>query len=126
MYKLIAHYKSARAATQESVPNISQFLADFQLHNGAGFHRLENGFPAVEKNSNPKTIAEAVQNFITLMDSLRLNMVATDQIHPLLNDLVESMHKCNLDASFTDHAKVEAWLKKLNSMSANDELDEPS
>ena len=101
-------------------------MADYHLSAGSGFHRLEKGFPAVEKSSNPKTIAEAVQNFITLMDSLRLNMVATDQIHPLLNDLVESMHKCNLDASFTDHAKVEAWLKKLNSMSANDELDEPS
>lgn len=125
MYKLIAHYRSARQATQASVPDLARWMRlNRLLPAGAGFDRLEKGFPAVEKSSNPKTIAEAVQNFITLMDSLRLNMVATDQLQPLLNDLVESMHKCNLDASFDGHGKVETWLRRLNGMSANEELDE--
>jgi ESCRT-I complex subunit VPS28 len=126
MYKLIAHYKSARQATRESVPSMEHFFVENSISGGAGFERLEKGFPAVEKSSNPKTIAEAVQNFITLMDSLRLNMVACDQLQPLLNDLVEAMHKCNLDVSFHGNVKVEAWLTKLNGMSAQQELDEQS
>lgn len=38
-------------------------------------------------------VAETVQHFITAMDSLKLNMVAVDQIYPLLSDLVQSMMK---------------------------------
>ena len=87
---------------------------------------MEQGFPNVEKNSNPKTIAEAVQHFISLMDALRLNMVAVDQIQPLLSDLVEAVHKCTLEASFTGNVKMEVWLKKLNGMAANQELDADS
>jgi ESCRT-I complex subunit VPS28 len=123
MFKLISHYKSAREATREYVTNISQFLLENQLgQGGAGFMRLEKGFPNIEKNHNPKTIAEAVQHFISLMDALRLNMVAVDQIQPLLSDLVEAVHKCALDGSF-EPGKIELWLKKFNAMSANDELD---
>ena len=40
--------------------------------------------------TSAKYVAEAVQHFITLMDSLKLNMVAVDQLHPLLSDLVFS------------------------------------
>ncbi len=115
--------KSARDATREFVPSMPQFMQDYQLGaGGAGFARLEQGFPNIEKNHNPKTIAEAVQHFISLMDALRLNMAAIDQIQPLLSDLVEAVHKCTLDASFQS-GKIEGWLKKLNAMSANDELD---
>jgi ESCRT-I complex subunit VPS28 len=71
MFKLIAHYKSAREATREHVPNMAQFLLDHHLVSGAGFMRLEQGFPSIEKKDNGKTIAEAVQHFISLMDALR-------------------------------------------------------
>lgn len=126
MYKLISHYKSAREATRDSVPNIQQFLADHQLVIGAGFSRLEQGFPSLEKTSNSKIIAEVTQNFITLMDSLKLNMAACDQLQPLLNDLVESIDKCPLDGSFNGNVKLKDWLKRLNSMAANHELDADS
>ncbi len=73
-----------------------QFLADFQLSAGAGYARLESGFPSVEKSSNPKIILQATQNYITLMDSLKLNMCAVDTLQPILSDLVESVRNVHL------------------------------
>ena len=57
------------------------------------------------------------------MDALRLNMVAIDQIHPLLSDLVEAVQKCSFD-SFSGHVKkLESWLERVSGMAANAELD---
>jgi ESCRT-I complex subunit VPS28 len=33
------------------------------------------------------------QYFITLMDTLKLNMFAVDQLHPILGDLMQSLGK---------------------------------
>jgi ESCRT-I complex subunit VPS28 len=124
MFKLISHFKSARELTREHVSSMAQFLAEYQLAPGAGLARLEQGFPSVEKKDNGKTIAEAVQHFISLMDALRLNMVAVDQVQPLLQDLVEAVEKC----SFVDAGghKLKAWLSKVSGMPANAELDAES
>lgn len=43
-----------------------------------------------------KAVGETVQFFITTMDSLKLNMVAVDQLYPLLNDLMQSLNKAKL------------------------------
>ena len=43
-----------------------------------------------------KAVGETVQFFITTMDSLKLNMVAVDQLYPLLNDLMQSLNKVRL------------------------------
>jgi hypothetical protein len=40
-------------------------------------------------SDSAKHVAETVQIFITLMDSLKLQLVAVDQIHPLLSDLIQ-------------------------------------
>ena len=78
----------------------------------------------MQQSSNPKVIAETVQLFITMMDSLKLNMVAVDEIHPILKDLVESLHRCHVDNSFDGGPRVEKWLLELNNRSASDELNE--
>ncbi len=43
--------------------------------------------------SQPFFPSHSQQHFITAMDSLKLNMVAVDQIFPLLSDLVSAMMK---------------------------------
>lgn len=50
------------------------------------FFSHELGFPGVTTSdrTSTKVVAETVQHFITLMDSLRLNLVAIDDIQPLL------------------------------------------
>lgn len=42
---------------------------------------------------NAVSVAATVQHFITTMDTLKLNMIAVDQVYPLLSDLVQSLHK---------------------------------
>jgi hypothetical protein len=54
-----------------------------------------------------KVVAETVQHFITLMDSLRLNLVAIDDIHPLLNDLIDSI--TNSLINFDGKEKILKW-----------------
>lgn len=44
------------------------------------------------------------------MDSLKLNMVAVDQIHPLLSDLMQSLNRVpSLPADFQGKAKIRDW-----------------
>ncbi len=51
-----------------------------------------------------------VQYFITLMDTLKLKMVAVDEVHPQLNDLLESMNKISsLPSDFVGKVKVREW-----------------
>lgn len=51
-----------------------------------------------------------LQHFITLMDSLKLNMTAVDQIHPLLSDLMQSLAKVHgLPADFQGKERIKNW-----------------
>ena len=57
------------------------------------------------------------------MDSLKLNLVAVDQIHPLLSDLIKSINKVSsLPASFQGKQKIREWLITLNRMRASEEI----
>jgi hypothetical protein len=61
---------------------IAHTRARAQLNCKAATVRFREGVPADHASSGdaPKTIAEAVQFFITAMDSLKLNMTAVDHI----------------------------------------------
>ena len=51
-----------------------------------------------------------LQLFITLMDSLKLNLVAKDQIHPQLGDLIQSINKVSgLPPDYEGKAKIRDW-----------------
>lgn len=59
------------------------------------------------------------------MDSLKLNLVAIDQIHPLLSDLMQSLSQVTvLPPSYQGRSKILEWLKKINRMRASEELTE--
>lgn len=54
------------------------------------------GVPAIAASatSSAAIVAECVLNFVTaIIDSLKLNMAAVDQVHPLLPDLAASLDK---------------------------------
>ena len=83
---------------------MEQFMATYNMQCPMAAKRLiHSGMPAtIEHNVRPArdstastaiAVAETVQHFITAMDSLKLNMVAVDQIYPLLSDLVQAMMK---------------------------------
>merc|ERR1712007_262250 len=68
-------------------------------------------------------VAECVQHFITAMDSLKLNMVAVDQVHPPLNDILTALSRVpQLSPDFEGKVKMRDWISRLNKMTAADEL----
>lgn len=78
-----------------------------------------------DKGNTSKCIADIVSLFITLMDKLRLEIKAMDELTPDLRDLMDTMNRLSLlPSDFDGKQKVSTWLQTLNSMSASDELSE--
>jgi len=132
--KLIAQFRTCTNLLKHDVPSLEGFMKEYKLSCPAALSRLQIGVPAtvehggLNEGDQRKTamyVAETVQYFITLMDALKLNMVAVDEVHPLLNDLIESMNKISsLSATFDGKTKVKQWLATTNQMRASDELSE--
>jgi ESCRT-I complex subunit VPS28 len=67
-----------------------------------------------------------VHHFITVMDNLRMDLVAVDQFQPLLEELYASLNKMSsrLPDRWVGLEKSREWLTKLKGMQASDELSE--
>ncbi|AOW00852.1 vps28 protein [Yarrowia lipolytica] len=77
--------------------------------------------PTGEGPSTSRAVAEATGNFITCMDALKLNYSATDQLHPLLGDLMTSLGKVT-NKDFAGRDKIVKWLITLNNMKATESI----
>lgn len=133
--KLIAQFKTLASSLRNTVPSLEQFAETYKMDCPAALNRLlVAGVPATVEHrssisgsasSSAATVAECVQNFITAMDSLKLNMVAVDQVHPLLADLSASLNKLGiLPPEFEGKVKMKEWIARLAKMGAADELTE--
>ncbi|KAH8906116.1 ESCRT-1 complex, Vps28 subunit [Coniochaeta sp. PMI_546] len=79
--------------------------------------------PSATGNTSGALILEATQDFITFLDALRLGLLAKDQLHPLLTDVIQSVNKVT-DRDFENRGKIVQWLITLNQMKATEELRE--
>ncbi|KAI9744610.1 MAG: Vacuolar protein-sorting-associated protein 28 [Claussenomyces sp. TS43310] len=79
--------------------------------------------PSSNSGSNGTLILEATQDFITFLDALKLGLLAKDQLHPLLSDVIQSVNKVT-DRDFEGRGKIVQWLITLNQMKATEELSE--
>lgn len=133
--KLITHFRTLASTLKDTVPSIERFADTYKMECHAAINRLVvSGVPATVEHraaaaasasTSAATVAECVQNFITAMDSLKLNMVAVDQVHPLLSDLSASLNKLTiLPPDFEGKTKMKDWLSRLSKMGAADELTE--
>lgn len=134
--KLIGQFRTLWDTVRSSVPDVEQFMATYNMQCPMAAKRLiHSGMPAtIEHNVRPRpdqttssavAVAETVQHFITAMDSLKLNMVAVDQIYPLLSDLVQAMMKVTtLPPDMAGKKAVRGWMSKLHGMPASYELKE--
>lgn len=91
-----------------------------------------------KNNINSKHVAEATGNFITVMDAIKLNYRAKDQLHPLLAELLLSINRIGglhsndmsngekgSDRTFGENKKkLVEWIVKINKMKMSEELDE--
>ncbi|KAG2221564.1 hypothetical protein INT45_002578 [Circinella minor] len=130
---LIAKYKTTMTFLSESVTNLETFMNDYKLTCPAAVNRFKIGVPATYEHAvndnkqdvgkSAKYIAETVLHFITVMDTLRLNRHAVDELHPILADLIQSLNNVpGLPADFEGRSKVRQWLITLNAMKASDEI----
>mmetsp|Transcript_3666 Transcript_3666/g.10545 ORF Transcript_3666/g.10545 Transcript_3666/m.10545 type:complete len:209 (-) Transcript_3666:384-1010(-) len=134
--KLIGQFKTLYSSIKDTVPDVSAFMAQYNMQCPMGAQRLlQSGIPATYEHGKPSdggsqgnnavSVAATVQHFITAMDSLKLNMIAVDQVYPLLSDLVQSLHKVKqLPPDFEGKQKTKEWLSKLHAMPASQDLGE--
>jgi ESCRT-I complex subunit VPS28 len=85
-------------------------------------HTTSQG-PATSSNPLGTLIVEATQDFITFLDALKLGLLAKDQLHPLLSDVIQSVNKVT-EGDFEGRGKIVQWLITLNGMKATEELGE--
>ncbi|KAM7495603.1 hypothetical protein LguiB_030212 [Lonicera macranthoides] len=104
--KLIAHFKTLSSTLEDTVPNVDRFHDTYKMDCPAAINRLvTSGVPvtvehraaaSMSSTTSAAIVAECVHNFITSMDSLKLNMVDVDQVRPLLSDLSGSLKKLSI------------------------------
>ncbi|EDS41563.1 vacuolar protein sorting-associated protein 28 [Culex quinquefasciatus] len=127
--KLLVQYKVAFKLVQgDEYPSIETFVKKFRLDCPAALERIREDRPITirdDKGNTSKCIADIVSMFITLMDKLRLDIRAMDELQPELRDLLDTMNRLSLiPDSFEGKEKVGTWLGTLNSMQVSDELSE--
>lgn len=127
--KYLVQYKVAFKQVQsDEFPTVDAFVKKFRLDCPAALERIKEDRPITikdDKGNTSKCIADIVSLFITLMDKLRLEIKAMDELHPELRDLVDTMNRLSLiPETFEGKEKVANWLSTLNAMQASDELSE--
>lgn len=127
--KYLVQYKVAFKQVQsDEFPNIESFVRRFRLDCPAALERIREDRPITikdDKGNINKFIADIVSLFITLMDKLRLDIKATDEIHPDVRDLVDNINRLSLiPENWDGKDRVGNWLNIFASMQASDELSE--
>lgn len=125
---LLVQFNAAFKLIKEKYPTVEDFTRRYLLDCPAALERIKEGRPITVKDDRgnvSKSIAEIVSLFITVMDRLRLEIHAMDELYPDVKELYETMSRMSsLPSSFEGKTKVKKWLDTLNSMQASDELSE--
>ncbi|KAK6072887.1 vacuolar protein sorting-associated protein vps28 [Seiridium cupressi] len=136
----LKQYKSILAddTVAKAFVGLDEFKAEWDLEVPRATERLKVGMPSTAVNASAGSapapasstsnksgalILEATQDFITFLDALRLGLLAKDQLHPLLTDVIQSVNKVT-DRDFENRGKIIQWLIALNQMKATEELSE--
>ncbi|XP_077991308.1 vacuolar protein sorting-associated protein 28 homolog [Glandiceps talaboti] len=127
--RLLVQYKAAFKQVESSeYPTVEEFCRKFRLDTPAAMERIKEDRPITikdDKGNTSKCIADIVSLFITIMDKLRLDIKANDELQPDLKELMETINRMSsLPSDFEAKPKVNKWLQTLGSMTASDELDE--
>jgi ESCRT-I complex subunit VPS28 len=134
--RLLKQYKAI--LTDETVASefvdLETFKYEWDMEVPRATERIRIGLPSTvtapshaattsNNGASGTLILEATQDFITFLDALKLGLLAKDQLHPLLSDLIQSVNKVT-DRDFDSRGKIVQWLITLNQMRATAELSE--
>lgn len=131
--QLMTQYNVIKMALKEDYPNIEKFTEEYDMDVPFAKARLFGSQVAATRiyhgsESNKAevvNILEAGQHFVTLVDSLKLDLVHVDDILPLLRELSTSLAGIpSLSANFEAKQIVQQWLSKLTQMRASEKLGE--
>ncbi|CAL8081536.1 unnamed protein product [Calicophoron daubneyi] len=127
--KLLVQYKAAFKQIQGSeFPTVESFMLKYRMDCPAALERIKEGRPITIKDDKinaSKSIADYVSLSITLMDKLRMNMHAVDEVYPDLKELYEIMCRLSiLPPDFEGKDKIKCWVEKMDEMKASDDLSD--
>jgi ESCRT-I complex subunit VPS28 len=111
--KATERLKIGLPATVETAPA----RTSSQQHRTSNSHAASGGPSA----ANATAIVSASENFITLFDAVRMNILSKDTLHPILVDTIQAVNKVT-DRDFENKGKIVQWLITLNQMRAAEEL----
>ncbi|KAF4629459.1 hypothetical protein G7Y89_g8687 [Cudoniella acicularis] len=135
--RLLKQYRAIltdEAVAREFV-DLETFKMEWDMEVPRATERIRIGLPSTvtapshnatttnNNGTNGTLILEATQDFITFLDALKLGLLAKDQLHPLLSDVIQSVNKVT-DRDFDGRGKIVQWLIALNQMKATEEVSE--
>ncbi|CAG0883490.1 unnamed protein product [Cyprideis torosa] len=127
--RLIAQVKAAfqLVKDEDQFPTIEAFVRKYKLDCPNALERIREDRPITirdDRGNVNRCIAESVSLFITMMDKLRMNMKAKDELQQDVRDLVEVTGRLSiLGSRFDEHRTIiENWNTKFRAMSAADTL----
>jgi len=127
--KLLVQYKAAFKQIQSATfPTVDSFVKKYKLDCPAALERIKEDRPITIKDdtgNTSKSIADIVELFITIMDKLRLQIRAMDEINPDLRNLKLTMERLSMVSDdFEGKLTIDKWLHTMSEMRASDELSE--
>lgn len=126
--KLLMQYKAAFRHVKGEFTTVEDFMKKYRMNCPAAIERIKEDRPITIKKDDGNTsecIAQIVSLFITVMDKLRLDMKAVDEVEPEVRELMETMSRMgSLPAEYDGKEKINNWLKTMSAMRAADELSE--
>lgn len=126
--RLLAQYQTSFRLVQHKFPNVEDFMTRYLMDCPAALQRIMDGKPITlrdDKGNVSRTIAEAVSLFITIIDRLRLEGRAVDELYPDLKELHETLSRMStLPHDHGSREKVKHWIELFTSMKASDELSD--
>ena len=76
-----------------------------------------------DSGADATLVVNATENFITLLDAIKIGLTEKDTLHPLLVEIIQAVNKVT-DKEFESKGKIVQWLITLNQMRAAEKLND--
>lgn len=136
--RLLKQYKSnlADEVVANAFGDLERFKRQWHLECPRATERIRVGIPATVEQGSSKSqpsgasggaaatlVVAASENFITLLDAIKIGMVSKDMLHPILVETIQAVNKVTA-VEFDAKEKIVQWLITLNQMRAAEELNQ--
>ncbi|KAJ9053413.1 Vacuolar protein-sorting-associated protein 28 [Entomophthora muscae] len=133
---LLAQHKVTLKAVSKLVPNLEQFMRQYQFESPLAKNRFEEGLPATILHA-PKATTSAgivkmatntVETFINTMDAIAVGYSDIERLYHNLSEVINHLNEFAAVpggvVDFEGKARLIEWLKTMNLMNANEHLTE--